>query len=99
MPYSLQKENGYAGDSGQMSMLLIPKYDADGKFVEIEYVHNAKPQIGAAIRVGSLYARSYSAQDWWQTSKIVEILDDIEIDNKNIVKFKTQNSIYIWEKF
>jgi len=52
------------------------------------------------MRVGSVYARSYSAQDWWQTTVITKILEDtIAEDGSEYVKFKTGNSIYEWKKF
>ena len=49
------------------------------------------------MRVGSAMARSYSAQDWWQTSVITEILEDrINEDGTEYVRFTTGSSIYEW---
>jgi hypothetical protein len=49
------------------------------------------------MRVGSGIARSYSAQDWWQTTVITEILEDkINEDGTEYVRFKTGSSIYEW---
>ena len=100
MPYSLYRDRDGRGDSGQMSMALVPSYDENGKVVDLQYVHDARPQIGYVMRVGSVYARSYSAQDWWQTTVITKILEDtIAEDGSEYVKFKTGNSIYEWKKF
>ena len=55
--------------------------------------------------VGSPYARSYSAQDWWQTTIITEILEErteeggIEYVRFRTGNFKTGNSEYEWRKF
>jgi hypothetical protein len=87
MTYSLIKEgDNLTGDSGMMSCLV---YKKEG---EIVYEHDQKPRVGCVIRVGSHYARSYAMQDWWQTSLITEILEEKE----GYVRFKTNNSIYIW---
>lgn len=88
MTYSLTKVGDpTVGDSGGMSMLLW--LDSDNK---VMYEHDARPRIGACIRVGSIIARSYQSQDWWQTSMIEEIL----VDEPNRVQFRTRNSIYEW---
>jgi hypothetical protein len=65
----------------------------------VQYVHDARPQVGYVMRVGSVYARSFSPQDWWQTTVITEILEDkINEDGSEYVKFRTGNSIYEWRK-
>lgn len=89
MKYSLYKLDGRGGDSGPMSMLLY--YEGE----ELKFENNARPRIGAAIRVGSIAGRTYAAQDWWQTSLIEEILEERE----DYVKFRTINSIYEWKTF
>lgn len=89
MTYSLKKVGDHpVGDSGGMSMLLW--VDKDGK---VQSEHNARPRVGTCIRVGSIYARTYQSQDWWQTSNIEEIL----VDELRYVKFRTRNSIYEWK--
>lgn len=100
MPYSLRRTRDGAGDSGQMSLAMIPTFEQDtGKVMDIEYIDNARPQIGASMRVGSSYARSFSAQDWWQTTLITEILEErIDEDGTEYVRFKTSNSEYEWKK-
>lgn len=99
MAYWMFRTRDKMGDSGGMSMALVPSYDENGKVVDVQYINNARPQVGYVMRVGSGYARSYSAQDWWQTTVITEILEDtINEDGSEYVKFKTGNSIYEWRK-
>lgn len=74
------------GDSGGMSLAL---WVTDG---EVKNEADARPRVGVCIRVGSLYARSYHSQDWWQTSFITRILSD---EPKKVV-FETGNSEYVW---
>jgi hypothetical protein len=45
--------------------------------------------IGCSLLVGSVTVRSYSKQDYWMTTEILEILED----SGDYVKFKTLNSI------
>lgn len=90
MTYSLRRTRDGSGDSGPLSCLL--RYN-DQK--EVEYKHNARPEVGWVMQVGSPYARSYQAQDYWQTTYITEILEDSE----DFVRFRTGNSEYEWEKF
>lgn len=100
MAYSLRRTRDGVGDSGLMSLALIPMFDTEtGKVLSVETIDNGRPQIGAAMRVGSHHARSYSAQDWWQTTLITEILEErIEEDGSEYVRFKTGNSEYEWTK-
>jgi hypothetical protein len=56
-----------------------------------------KPVVGCSLLVGSVTARSYSAQDYWLTTVVTEILEE-EKDDKGylkFVRFKTKNSEYI----
>ncbi len=85
--YSLRRESDGAGDAGGMSLALW--MGEDGQLKE-EY--NARPRVGVAMRVGSMFTRTYDPQDWWQTTIITEILEETE----NYVKFRTTNSIYEW---
>lgn len=99
MAYWMYRTRDGRGDSGTMSMALVPSYDENGKVNDVQYVNNARPQVGYVMRVGSGYARSYSAQDWWQTTVITEILEDTtNEDGSEYVKFRTGNSIYEWRK-
>ncbi len=99
MSYWMYRERDRRGDSGGMSMALVPSYDENGKVTDVQYIHDARPQVGYVMRVGSVYARSFTAQDWWQTTVITEILEDtINEDGSEYVKFRTGNSIYEWRK-
>jgi len=85
MPSLIRVSDG-AGDSGSMSTIINI---VDEKLVEEE---NQKPRLGWAIRVGTNFARSYSRQDWWMTTKVTEILEETD----KYVRFKTKNSEYEW---
>jgi hypothetical protein len=91
--YLLVRESDGAGDSGPMCQILdFESY----KPIEGE----TYPRVGCGVRVGSYMARTYSGQDWWQTSPVTEILE--EYTDKNglrSMKFKTKNSVYFWEEF
>ena len=101
MPYSLRRTRDGAGDSGHMSRAIFPTFDQDtGKIVDTEVQHNARPQVGASMIVGSATARTYEAYDWWQTTLITEILEErTEEDGTEHVRFKTGNSEYEWKSF
>jgi hypothetical protein len=100
MPYSLRRTRDGAGDSGQMSRAIFPVYDQDtGKIIDKEVQENARPQVGAVLFVGSPYARTYDAHDWWQTTLITEILEERSEDGTEYVRFKTGNSEYEWKSF
>ena len=88
--YSLERTRDGAGDSGSLSETF--QYSEDG-YTRINLKGDSRPVVGAAIRVGSRMARSYSAQDWWQTTYIKEILED----TPKMVRFLTENgSEYVW---
>jgi len=91
--YSLVRQDGTAGDSGPMCQIL----DAESYQPIPGEVY---PKLGCGIRVGSYYARTYSAQDYWQTSPITEITDEwVDNEGYSHVRFKTRNSTYIWREF
>lgn len=76
------------GDGGSMSMAL---YTADDGTVVME--HDARPRVGVAMRVGSMFGRTFAPQDWWQTTIITEIVED----TPEKVVFKTKSgSVYTW---
>ena len=85
--YSLRRESDGAGDSGGMSLALWIAEDG-----QVQEQYNARPKVGVCMRVGSVYARTYNAQDWWQTTMITEILEERD----NYVRFRTGNSVYEW---
>lgn len=87
--YSLRRERDGAGDSGSQSLGVW----LEGN--EVKYSQDARPRVGIALQVGSLYARTYTEQDYWQTSLITEILKEEE----DCIRFKTGNSIYEWRYF
>lgn len=88
MRYWMFDEKG-RGDSGPLSEALV--WPQEGGYPKAE---GNRPKIGCSMKVGSIYARSFSAQDYWLTTPIVEILEDSE----NQVKFKTRSgSIYTWK--
>jgi hypothetical protein len=81
------------GDSGPMCQILDS--ESYTPIPDVTY-----PRVGCGVRVGSHYARSYVSQDWWQTSPVLEILQEyINDEGYWTVKFKTRNSIYIWKEF
>jgi hypothetical protein len=86
-----------------MSVALVPIYD-DSRIISVEEEVNARPRAGVAMKVGSMFARTYSRQDYWQTTIITEITDewqDTDEEGKvtECVRFKTGNSTYIWKEF
>ena len=95
MTYSLrriQPEDG-AGDSGS--------YFTQFKLVDgvIEELKDEEfPQVGCAVRVGSYHARTYSAQDYWTTTPITEILERKDDGDEVTIIFKTGNSTYEWKR-
>ena len=54
------------------------------------------PVVGCSVLVGSVTARSYSAQDYWLTTVVTEILEEIKDEDgmMELVRFKTDNSVY-----
>lgn len=88
MTYSLWCEEKNIGDSGSMCQILDPE---EG-YAPIP--NETRPRVGCGVRVGSLFARTFHHQDWWQTTPITEIL----VDEENYMKFRTKNSIYEWKK-
>lgn len=91
--YSLVRESDGRGDSGPMCQIL----DEEGYH---PIPGETYPKVGCGVRVGSYYARTFSMQDWWQTSPVVEILQET-VDDFGFwtVRFKTKNSIYVWKEF
>ncbi len=90
--YSLFREDGKVGDSGLMCQILDEE-----SYKPIP--NETYPKVGCGVRVGSHYARSYVSQDWWQTSPVTEILEEWNINGCRGMKFRTRNSIYIWQEF
>jgi hypothetical protein len=68
-------------------------WNEDGTFKEIV---DSKPVLGCSVLVGSVTARSYSAQDYWLTTKVTEIIEEKKGDDGyyELIRFKTEKSIY-----
>jgi hypothetical protein len=91
MSFHLRRTRDGAGDSGARSQAI--EWDENGKFNKvIGYV----PSVGCSMLVGSLSARTYSGSDYWLTTEITEIIEEINSDDVHYVKFKTGNSEYEW---
>lgn len=85
--YTLRRLSDGAGDQGGESLALWKEAE------QVRTEHDARPRVGVKLRVGSLYARSCSAQDWWLTNFITRIVED----TPHRVVFETESgSIYEW---
>jgi len=87
----LRRTSDRAGDSGSRSEAIA--WNENGSFKEIV---GRRPAIGCSMLVGSVTARSYSRQDYWLTTPVTEILEEITNEDCDYVKFSTGNSIYEW---
>ena len=95
--YSLYRESDGMGDSGLSWMIFDhEKTTAEQKYAWVENSAGLV-KVGFGIRVGSHYARTFNAQDWWQCSGVTEILEVNE--DKTEVRFKTRNSVYVAKSF
>lgn len=91
MSFHLRRVKDGRGDSGSRSESI--SWTSEGKFDKID---GHEPKIGNSMLVGSITARSYSHQDYWLTTPIIEILEEIKNDNVQYVRFSTENSEYEW---
>lgn len=83
MRYTLSRVHDHAGDNGGLSQAI----DSEGNVV------GDRPTIGCCMKVGSLYARTYSTQDWWMTTPVTSII----VSSDDYVVFKTKSgSTYEW---
>ena len=90
--YGIGYQSLYALTTGTYNLTLT------GSFIPIE--GETYPRVGCGVRVGSPYGRTYSMQDWWQTSPVTEILEEsINDQGYWTVKFKTRSSVYTWKEF
>ena len=78
-------------ESGQRVEAI--QWDAEGHFSKVV---GHVPIVGCSLLVGSVTARTYSDQDWWLTTPVTEILQELYATNGQPLKFKfkTNNSIY-----
>jgi len=78
-------------ESGQRIEAIA--WNEDGTFKEVV---DGKPVVGCSVLVGSITARSYSNQDYWLTTKVTEIGEEVRNEDGLLekVRFKTENSEY-----
>ena len=91
MSYNLRRVSDAKGDVGSCSQAM--SWNEDGT---LDKVVSNRPTIGCSMLVGSVTARSYSAKDYWLTTDVTEILEELKTNKTNYVRFKTGNSIYEW---
>lgn len=91
MSYNILRLSDKTHESGGRSEAI--KWKEDGTFDKI--VGNT-PVVGCSMLVGSVTARSYSEQDYWLTTPIVEIIEEIINESNHYVRFRTLNSEYEW---
>jgi len=91
MAFHLRRVSDSIGDSGPRSEAIA--WNEDRTLKEIV---SHRPTIGCSMLVGSLTGRSYSRNDWWLTTPVLEILEEITNDDVDYVLFKTENSDYEW---
>jgi len=91
MSFHLRRMKDDAGDVGGCSQAI--KWNEDGTFKEVVSHY---PTVGCSMLVGSVTARSYSNQDYWLTTVVTEILEEIKNDDTIYCRFKTRNSLYEW---
>lgn len=91
MAFHLRRVSDGKGDGGPRSQAI--KWKGDQTFEKtIDY----KPTVGCSMLVGSTTARSYDTQDYWLTTIVTEILEEIKNDDVHYIRFKTENSEYEW---
>jgi hypothetical protein len=88
---NLRRIGDGAGDSGARSEAIA--WNEDRTFKEVV---GHRPMLECSMLVGSVTARSYSGQDYWLTTQVTEILEEITNDDTDYVKFRTGNSVYEW---
>jgi len=89
--YSIHRVRDDMGDAGPM-LVAIDRYDGNKSMGEMGEI-----KVGYSVKCGSLFARSFSSQDYWLTTAVTEIYDVNE--DKTFARFKTGNSEYIVESF
>jgi len=88
---NLRRISDGAGDSGGRSEAIA--WNKDRSFKEVV---GRRPVVGCSMLVGSFTARSYASQDYWLTTTVKEILEELSNDDCDYVKFSTGNSVYEW---
>ena len=90
--YALRREQDGAGDAGPLLISHLYNAEAD----KSEHFQN-EIVMGCSVECGSISGRSYSAQDFWLTTPVTEILEVNE--DQSVVRFKTGNSVYTVKSF
>lgn len=88
--YNLRRTDG-KGDSGARCDIIEWNTDRNVKSIE-----HGCPVVGRSVLVGSISARSFSSQDYWLTTEVTKILEEIKNENTWYMRFKTKNSEYEW---
>lgn len=91
MSFHIKRLHDGVHESGGLSQAIAWK--EDGTF---DSVVGNTPTVGCSMLVGSNTARTYSDQDYWLTTPIIEILEEINNDTVHYVRFRTENSEYEW---
>jgi hypothetical protein len=87
--YRLMRTDGFGDMGGMSNAIKFEKHDGVS-----EVIPDSRPILGYRMQVGSMYARSFSQQDWVITTPVKEIVSD----EPTKVVFKTQSgSEYTWE--
>jgi len=95
--FSVTRESDGQGDSGPLFRAVRwPEGVLSATIDQLERVgETGEIIVGCCMYCGSITARSYSAQDWWLTSPVTEILETGETDKGSWAKVKTGNSVYM----
>lgn len=88
MMYTLKRLSDGHGSSGPASVGIR---DVEGSLV---FEGHCRPAEGLWMRVGTPNSTSFEDHDWWQTSKVREVLEE----SRDSVRFKTAFDEYLWEK-
>lgn len=91
MAFHIRRIRDNVTESGGRSEAIA--WDDNGVFKEVV---SHIPTVGCSMLVGSVTARSYSNQDYWLTTPVVDILEVIKNDDVHYVRFITENSEYEW---
>ncbi len=91
MPFHIKRLHDGVHESGGASQAIAWKEDRS-----FDKVVAHVPTVGCSMLVGSVTARSFSDRDYWLTTPVVEILEEINNDDVHYVRFRTENSEYEW---
>lgn len=66
-----------AGDEG--SWVQILEWNEDRTLKQIH--EDGIPRIGCSVKVGGVTARTYQWQDWWCTTRVTKIYNEVWLDS------------------